>query len=64
MGFEVAAEKGEFMPAEAEIHGSTVRVKSEKVSIPRFVRYGWANVTDANLMGVEGLPAAPFRTTR
>lgn len=64
LGFEVAAEKGEFLPAEAEIHGSTVRVKSEKVSIPRFVRYGWANVTDANLMSVEGLPAAPFRTTR
>jgi sialate O-acetylesterase len=61
-GFEVAAEGGEFKPAEAEIHGSTVWVSSGQVATPCYVRYGWANVTDANLMGVDGLPAAPFRT--
>ncbi|WP_139997289.1 sialate O-acetylesterase [Paenibacillus paridis] len=63
-GFEVAAEEGKFLPAEAEIHGSTVRVQCDQVGLPRFVRYGWANVTNANLMGAEGLPAAPFRTLR
>jgi sialate O-acetylesterase len=62
-GFEVAAEDGEFKPAEAHIHGRTVKASSEEVASPRFVRYGWANVTDANLMGVDGLPAAPFRTS-
>ncbi|MGO4545389.1 sialate O-acetylesterase [Paenibacillus sp. 2TAB23] len=64
LGFEIAAESGEFLPAEAVIHGRTVRVKSDKVRMPRYVRYGWANVTHANLMGAEGLPAAPFRTFR
>ncbi|WP_141503081.1 hypothetical protein [Paenibacillus luteus] len=63
-GFEVAAEEGKFLPTEAKIHGSTVKVKSDQVSLPRFIRYGWANVTNANLVGVEGLPAAPFRILR
>ncbi|MGO4544191.1 sialate O-acetylesterase [Paenibacillus sp. 2TAB23] len=62
VGFEAAGESGEFLPVEAEIHGNTVRVRSDKVRIPRFVRYGWSNVTYANLMSAEGLPAAPFRT--
>ncbi|QGQ99026.1 sialate O-acetylesterase [Paenibacillus psychroresistens] len=61
-GFEIAAEDGEFHLADAEIDGKTVRVSSEQVTLPRFVRYGWANVTDANLIGVDRLPAAPFRT--
>lgn len=61
-GFEVAAEEGEFRAAEAEMEGNAVWVKSAKVASPRYIRYGWKNVTDANLMGLNGLPAAPFRT--
>jgi sialate O-acetylesterase len=61
-GFEVAAEDGQFRAAEAEIDEDVVYVKSAKIAAPRYVRYGWANVTDANLMGLNGLPAAPFRT--
>ncbi|BBI32767.1 sialate O-acetylesterase [Cohnella abietis] len=59
-GFEVAAEDGEFISATAEISGNTVKVSHVEVPSPRYVRYGWANVTDANLLGVDGLPAAPF----
>lgn len=61
-GFEIAAEDGLFKVADAEIDEEIVIVKHAKIASPRYVRYGWANVTDANLSGLNGLPAAPFRT--
>ena len=61
-GFTIAGRDGQFVPAEAEIKGSTVVVSAVGISEPRAVRYGWENVPDVNLFNKEGLPASPFRT--
>jgi sialate O-acetylesterase len=60
-GFEIAGADGHFVKAAATIEGSRVTLRAESVPEPRFVRYAWANVPDANLAGGTGLPAAPFR---
>jgi sialate O-acetylesterase len=59
-GFEIAGEDGKFVPAAAKIDGSTVMVQAASVSKPKFVRYGWASWTDANLFNKEKLPASTF----
>ncbi len=58
--FEIAGKDGEFVPATAKIDGSTVLVQAEGVAHPKFVRYGWAGWTDANLFNKDGLPASTF----
>jgi sialate O-acetylesterase len=61
-GFTIAGEDKKFVPAKAEIQGSTVVVSADGVADPKAARYGWANVPDVNLFNQEGLPASPFRT--
>jgi len=58
--FELAGEDGIFYPAEAVINGTAVRVFSEAVSHPRFIRYAWVNYAKVNVFGENGLPLAPF----
>ena len=59
-GFEVAGKDGVFVPATATIEGNSVSVTSDAVAEPVSIRYGYENVTDANLQNREGLPAAAF----
>jgi len=59
-GFEVAGEDGRFVPAEAVVAGESVAVHAAGVAHPRQVRYGWANVSRANLYNQQGLPASTF----
>jgi sialate O-acetylesterase len=61
-GFAVAGEDRKFVWADAKIKGDTVVVRSEKVSVPAAVRYGWADNPKCNLYNRAGLPASPFRT--
>ncbi len=61
-GFTIAGADKKFVPAKAEIQGSTIIVSAEGMADPKAVRYGWANVPDVNLFNHEGLPASPFRT--
>jgi sialate O-acetylesterase len=61
-GFEIAGADKQFHPAEAEISGDTVVVRSDKVESPVAVRYGWQNYPEVNLWNKDGLPATPFRT--
>jgi len=60
--FQIAGADKKFVPAEAEISGDTVVVKSAAVPEPAFVRYAWRNAPEASLFNKAGLPAAPFRT--
>jgi sialate O-acetylesterase len=65
MGFTIAGENKEFVPANAVIQGNTVVVSAAEISTPVYVRYAWADAPmDANLYNKEGLPAAPFRTDK
>ena len=61
-GFTIAGKDKTFVPAKAEIQGSTIVVSADGITDPTAVRYGWANVPDVNLFNQEGLPASPFRT--
>ena len=61
-GFAVAGEDKNFVWADAVIEGDTVVVSAPEVTVPRYVRYGWAYNPIITLFNKEGLPALPFRT--
>lgn len=61
-GFTIAGADKQFVPANAQIEGSTVLVSSPDVPVPVAVRYGWEGAPDVNLFNAAGLPASPFRT--
>ena len=61
-GFAIAGEDGKFVWAEALMDGNEIKVWSEQVTNPAYIRYAWGNNPDeANLYNKEGLPARPFR---
>ena len=59
--FEVAEEEDRYVPAQAEVVGNQVKVWSEEVRHPRYIRYGWQPFTRANLVNGAGLPASTFQ---
>jgi sialate O-acetylesterase len=61
-GFTIAGEDRKWVNADAEVQGDQVIVKSDKVTDPVAVRYGWTNCPVVNLWNKAGLPASPFRT--
>lgn len=61
--FEIAGSDRLFHPAQAEIKGRTIVVRSPDVSKPVAVRYAWSNDPEnINLINSVGLPASPFRS--
>jgi sialate O-acetylesterase len=60
--FTIAGRDSVFVPAKANIEGSSVVVFSEEVPEPIAVRFGWSNTAEPNLFNMEGLPASSFRT--
>lgn len=63
-GFEVAGMDKVFVKAEAKINGERITVSSPEVAQPRFARYLWTNYAEVTLHGKNGLPVAPFRTSK
>lgn len=61
--FEIAGEDLVFYKAKAVVEGNHVIVQSEKVSVPKNVRFAWDDAAMPNLFNKEGLPASPFRTS-
>jgi len=59
--FQVGTAAG-FEDAQAKIDGNAVIAWSDKVPSPEYVRFGWKNSAQPNLINKEGLPASPFRT--
>ena len=59
--FEVAGEDKVFYPAKAWIERSKILVKSEKVSHPVAVRYGFHNYVEGDVY-CDGLPLGSFRS--
>ena len=64
IGFEIAGADKIYTEAEAEIRGDKIFVKSDKVANPVYLRYNWTNYGDVTLFGRNGIPVAPFRTSR
>ena len=64
VGFEVAGEDRKFYPAEARCDkdNHVVVVKSDSVSAPVAVRYGFRNCSPVSVYNNFGIPASPFRT--
>ena len=60
--FTIAGADQKFLPAEAQIDGSTILVSSPAVAQPAAVRFGWREDAQPNLVNAAGLPASPFRT--
>lgn len=60
--FTMAGEDHVFYPAQAEIQGDQVIVRSSKVRKPVAVRYAFTNYPVTNLENGAGWPVVPFRT--
>lgn len=59
--FEIAGTDGTYQEATAEImEDNKLKVVSEEVSEPQFVRYAWVNYGEVSLFSETGLPIAPF----
>ena len=58
--FEVAAENGDFLKAKYEIDGDRLRLWTHDLSAPIKARYAHVNFAKVRIMGVNGLPLAPF----
>lgn len=60
--FEVAEVDGLYVPAHAEVIGDNqLKVSSESIKNPRYIRYGWQPFARANLVNADSLPASTFR---
>ncbi|MCP3920612.1 MAG: hypothetical protein GY711_34230 [bacterium] len=60
--FTIAAEGGDFVPAQAKVDGDTIVVSSSEVKSPVAVRFAWGAADEPNLFNSAGLPASSFRT--
>jgi sialate O-acetylesterase len=62
-GFVLAGADRKFVPATARIEGDAVVLTSPAVAAPVAARYAWMdNPSESNLVGGDGLPAAPARS--
>lgn len=61
-GFEIAAEDGQFLPAQAIVRDGKVEVSCEGIDQPVAIRYCFRNFQIGNLAGTRELPVVPFRT--
>ncbi|MGN0665690.1 MAG: sialate O-acetylesterase [Huintestinicola sp.] len=64
-GFEIAGADKKYYPASAEIReGGRVFIKASEVKEPKYARFMWVNYGEVTLYGKNGIPAAPFRTSK
>jgi sialate O-acetylesterase len=63
--FAIAGADKKFVWAKAVIKGDKVLIWNDRIPVPLYVRYAWAdNPEGANLYNKEGLPASPFQTEK
>ncbi len=61
-GFAVADRSKRWVWGQARIQGERIIVTHPTGRKVKYVRYGWADNPDVNLVNAAGLPASPFRT--
>ena len=64
LGFEIAGEDGQYIPATVKITGDSIHVSAPQTERPVFARYLWTNYGDVEIFRADGMPLAPFRTDR
>ena len=62
--WEIAGEDGKFVSAQAIIKGSSVIVTNDTIEKPKYVRFGYNQEAEPNLVNAAGLPASPFTTEK
>ncbi len=63
--FSISDDGENFVWAEAEIQGDSIKVWSDEIKNPVAVRYAWAdNPESANLINQKSLPATPFEVIK
>ena len=60
--FEIAGKNKKYIKANAQIKNNKVLVWNNKISNPKYVRYGWKDTSTASLFNKEGLPASSFNS--
>lgn len=64
-GFEIAAEEGDFYPADVKLlDQGKILIWSDQVKNPEMVRYGFSNCPETNLFNLERLPVPSFRAKK
>lgn len=63
-GFEVAGEDCVYYPADYSLAQEEIILSSSEVTSPVYGRYCWTNYQEIALFGANGMPVAPFRTSR
>lgn len=63
-GFELAGADRVFHPACPELGCNEILLRSDAVPEPVYGRYAWTNYMEVHIFGKNGLPLAPFRTSR
>lgn len=64
LGFEIAGRDKIFYPADVRIQDAHIFLSSQEVEKPLYARYLWTNYANVYLFGANGLPIAPFRTSK
>lgn len=63
-GFELAGKDKVYHEAKAVLKGEEIELTCDEVKEPVYGRYCWTNYRPVTLFGQNGIPAAPFRTSR
>lgn len=64
LGFEVAGEDGKYVTASAMLEADRIVLTAPEVEHPIYARYLWTNYREVYIYGGNGIPLAPFRTSR
>lgn len=63
-GFEIAGRDKKFFTAAVEFDGDKATISAPEVAEPMYARYNWFNYAEVTVFGKNGIPLAPFRTSR
>lgn len=64
VGFEVAGRDKKYHAADAWFKEDKIFVRSAEVAEPVYLRYNWTNYGEVTVYSKNGIPLAPFRTSR
>lgn len=64
VGFEIAGEDKLYHKAEVTVQNDKIFARSGEVKEPKYLRYNWVNYGEVTVFSKNGIPLAPFRTSR
>lgn len=64
VGFEIAGDDKLYHKAEVTVQNDKIFARSGEVKEPKYLRYNWVNYGEVTVFSKNGIPLAPFRTSR